>query len=225
MSADLKLEPSWKLALSAEFNQAYLLDLKQFLRAEKDKRKIIYPKGADIFKAFSLTPKDQVKVVILGQDPYHGRGQAHGLCFSVTEGVRVPPSLVNIYKELASDVGIPCATQGCLERWATQGVLLLNSVLTVEAGQAASHQGRGWEQFTDKVIELLNQDDRPKAFVLWGSYAQRKGQFIDGKKHLVLKSSHPSPLSAHRDFFGSKPFSKINQFLTETEQTPIDWSV
>ncbi|MFI4938062.1 MAG: uracil-DNA glycosylase [Candidatus Berkiellales bacterium] len=217
------LEESWKASLNPEFEKPYMQQLRTFLRQEKDAKKYIFPKSNDIFKAFEYTPFDQVKVVILGQDPYHGVGQAHGLCFSVLPGVAIPPSLQNIYKELSDDLGVPPVTHGCLISWAKQGVLLLNSVLTVERGLANSHQGKGWENFTDQVISLLNQQTKPIAFVLWGSYAQRKGESIDKTRHLVIKSPHPSPLSAHRGFLGSRPFSKINAFLTSHGQTPIDW--
>ena len=220
-----ELEASWKACLGAEFQETYMQNLRAFLRQEKDERKLIYPKSKDIFKAFEFTPIDKVKVVILGQDPYHGVNQAHGLCFSVQPGVRIPPSLQNIYKELQADLGIAPVQHGCLIPWAKQGVLLLNSVLTVQEGMAASHQGKGWEKFTDKIIELLNQQTRPIAFVLWGAYAQRKGQAIDTRRHLVIQSVHPSPLSVHRGFFGSKPFSQINAFLIKNHQEPIQWAL
>ena len=219
------IESSWKNAIGAEFQQPYMQNLRTFLRREKDAKKIIFPKSSNIFKAFEYTPVDDVKVVILGQDPYHGMNQAHGLCFSVPPGVAIPPSLVNIYKELYDDLGIPPVKHGCLISWAKQGVLLLNSVLTVEQGKAASLEGKGWEIFTDKVIAFLNQQPKKIAFVLWGSYAQRKGQVIDDSKHLVIKSAHPSPLSSYRGFFGSKPFSKINTFLAANNQTPIQWQL
>lgn len=219
------LGASWETYLGAEFNKPYMDELRTFLRHEKSKKQVIYPLGKDIFNAFTLTPFDKVKVVILGQDPYHGPNQAHGLSFSVRPGVRIPPSLMNIYKELHDDLGIKPASHGFLESWAKQGVLLLNNVLTVQAGQAASHQGKGWETFTDRAIEALNQCDRRLVFVLWGAHAQRKGQSIDESKHLVLKSVHPSPLSAHRGFFGSKPFSKINQFLSQQNLEPIQWAL
>lgn len=219
------IESSWKKAIGDEFQQPYMQNLRAFLRKEKDAKKIIYPKSANIFKAFEYTPVDNVKVVILGQDPYHGVNQAHGLCFSVLPGVAIPPSLLNIYKELQDDLGIKPVKHGCLTSWAKQGVLLLNSVLTVEQGKAASHEGKGWETFTDKVIAFLNHQPRKIAFVLWGAYAQRKGQVIDTSRHLVLKSAHPSPLSAHRGFLGSRPFSKINAFLEANHQTPIQWAL
>lgn len=224
-SPNIQLESSWKEALIGEFNKPYIANLKAFLKTEKEKKKIIYPKGSDIFKAFELTPLSEVKVVILGQDPYHGINQAHGLCFSVKPNIALPPSLVNIYQELRDDLNIPPASHGCLTHWAEQGVLLLNSVLTVEMGKANSHQGKGWELFTDEVIRLLNNQERRIVFVLWGSYAQKKGHAIDGKKHLVIQSVHPSPLSAYRGFFGSRPFSKINQFLLSNGQKPIDWQL
>lgn len=219
------LEPSWQPMLAEEFEKPYMQQLRVFLRQEKDQRKIIYPKSAEVFNAFNFTPYDAVKVVMLGQDPYHGPGQAHGLCFSVKPHTPFPPSLLNIYKELNQDLGIPISKNGCLESWAKQGVLLLNSVLTVEQGQAASHQGKGWEQFTDKVIHLLNEEKSGLVFVLWGGYAQRKGQFIDEQKHLVLKAAHPSPLSAHRGFLGCRHFSKINDYLQKNNKTPIHWEL
>ncbi len=219
------IEASWQAMLAQEFEQPYMQALKAFLRAEKNAKKYIYPHSKNIFKAFEHTPFDKVKVVILGQDPYHGPQQAHGLCFSVPCGVAIPPSLINIYKELEADLGIPPVKHGYLASWAKQGVLLLNSVLTVEKGKAASHQGKGWEIFTDKVISLLNAQNRPLVFVLWGAYAQRKGEVIDKSRHLVIKTAHPSPLSAHRGFFGSRPFSKINNFLISHHQTPIDWTL
>lgn len=215
----------WDSLIGEQFEAPYMKSLKTFLRAEKDSKKFIYPKSHEIFHALTTTHPDDVKCVILGQDPYHGPGQAHGLCFSVKPGVRIPPSLLNIYKELESDLGIKRVQHGCLEHWAKQGVLLLNSVLTVEKGKAASHQGKGWEQFTDAIIAKLNESQRPIVFVLWGSYAQKKGQFINRQRHCVVQSVHPSPLSANRGFFGSKPFSKINTFLQSTGQHPIDWSL
>lgn len=218
------LESSWQATIGDEFQRPYMQSLREFLRKEKDDKKIIYPKTVNVFQAFNLTPFDNVKVVILGQDPYHGPNQAHGLCFSVQDGVRPPPSLVNIYKELQSDLGIPPAKTGCLTHWAEQGVLLLNSVLTVEQGKAASHQGRGWEEFTDKVIHVLNERSG-LVFLLWGAYAQRKGHFIDAKRHCVLKAPHPSPFSAHTGFLGCKHFSKANDYLVSQGKTPIDWHV
>jgi uracil-DNA glycosylase len=219
----VKLDPSWLEPLQKEFDATYMAALKNFLVAEKEMGKRIFPKGSEWFHALDATPLDQVRVVIIGQDPYHGEGQAHGLCFSVREGVRPPPSLINIYKELKSDLGIDPPRHGDLQRWAKQGVLLLNAVLTVEAGRAASHQGKGWEQFTDAVIREVNALPRPVVFILWGSYAQRKASFVDETKHCVIKSAHPSPLSAHNGFFGSKPFSRANAFLERHGEQPIDW--
>ncbi len=223
MSDTVRLEDSWKAALDGEFSSPYMAKLKDFLKGEMAAGKWIFPKGTEYFRAMDLTPLENVKVVILGQDPYHGDGQAHGLCFSVKPGVRIPPSLVNIYKEMQSDLGIPPAHHGFLESWAKQGVLLLNSVLTVERGRAASHQGQGWEKFTDAVIRQVNELDHPVVFMLWGSYAQRKASFVDTAKHLVLKSPHPSPLSAHNGFFGSRHFSKANAFLKENGLEEVDW--
>jgi uracil-DNA glycosylase len=219
----VKLDPSWLSPLQKEFDAPYMAALKNFLVAEKDRGKRIFPKGNEWFHALDATPLYQVRVVIIGQDPYHGEGQAHGLCFSVREGVRPPPSLINIYKELKSDLGIEPPRHGHLESWARQGVLLLNAVLTVEAGRAASHQGKGWEQFTDAVIREVNALPRPVVFILWGSYAQRKAAFVDETKHCVIKSAHPSPLSAHNGFFGSKPFSRANAFLESRGENTIDW--
>jgi uracil-DNA glycosylase len=200
-------------------------DLKHFLLKERESGQLVFPKAGEWFRALDLTPLDKVRVVILGQDPYHGLDQAHGLCFSVKPGVRPPPSLVNIYKELQSDLGIVPARHGFLEHWANQGVLLLNSVLTVRQGAAASHQGKGWEQFTDAVIRLVNARPDPVIFMLWGSYAQKKAAFVDASKHLVLKAPHPSPLSAHSGFFGCRHFSKANEFLESHGQQPIDWAL
>jgi uracil-DNA glycosylase len=219
------LHDSWKAPLQAEFDAPYMAALKDFLVTERDKGKRIFPKGSEWFHALDATPLEQVRVVILGQDPYHGEGQAHGLCFSVKPGVRPPPSLINIYKEMKSDLGLEPPPHGNLEAWAKQGVLLLNAVLTVEAGLAASHQGKGWERFTDAVIRLVNDQPRPVVFILWGSYAQRKAAFVDRQRNLVLASAHPSPLSAHNGFFGSRPFSKANEFLIANGQDPIDWKL
>jgi len=219
------LHESWKAPLQAEFDAPYMAALKEFLVTERDRGKRIFPKGSEWFHALDVTPLEQVRVVILGQDPYHGEGQAHGLCFSVKPGVRPPPSLINIYKEMKSDLGLEPPPHGNLEAWAKQGVLLLNAVLTVEAGLAASHQGKGWERFTDAVIRLVNDQPRPVVFILWGSYAQRKAAFVDRQRHLVLASAHPSPLSAHNGFFGSRPFSKANEFLMAHGQDPIDWKL
>lgn len=221
----LNIESSWKKQLADEFEKDYLKSLSTFLRKEKAENKIIYPKGSDIFNAFDYTPYQDVKVVILGQDPYHGPNQAHGLCFSVKPPVPPPPSLVNIFKELKADLDIDAPNHGSLVSWAKQGILLLNSVLTVEHGKAASHQGKGWEHFTDVVIEKLNQREEPIVFVLWGAYAQKKGQKINLDHHIVLKSAHPSPLSAHRGFLGSRVFSKINEHLKAVGHTPIDWAI
>ncbi len=222
---DIQLHESWKAPLLPEFQAAYMVQLRTFLLAEKAAGKQIFPKGSEWFRALDLTPLDRVRVVILGQDPYHGHGQAHGLCFSVKPGVRPPPSLVNIYKELQSDLGIPRADHGFLEHWANQGVLLLNSVLTVETAKAASHQKKGWEQFTDKVIQLVNAKDDPVVFMLWGAYAQKKAAFVDANKHLVLKAAHPSPLSAHNGFLGCRHFSQCNAFLENNGLAPIAWAL
>jgi uracil-DNA glycosylase len=216
---DVKLHQGWLGPLQGEFESPYMQALSAFLRAEKTAGKAIFPKGGEWFRALDLTPPENVRVVILGQDPYHGPGQAHGLCFSVRPGVRTPPSLVNIYKEMEADLGIPPARHGFLEHWAEQGVLLLNAVLTVQSGMAASHQGRGWERFTDAVIRLVNEQPHPIVFMLWGAYAQKKAAFVDsidrGGRHLVLKAAHPSPLSAHSGFLGCRHFSKANAFLKE----------
>ncbi|OUJ14332.1 uracil-DNA glycosylase [Acetobacter sp. DsW_063] len=221
----VKLDERWKTALKDEFEAPYMTALKSFLLEEKRLGKAIFPKGSEYFRALDLTPLGSVKVVILGQDPYHGEGQAHGLCFSVREGVRVPPSLVNIYKEMNTDLGITPARHGNLESWARQGVLLLNSVLTVEQARAASHQGKGWEKFTDAVIARVNEQEQPAVFILWGAYAQRKAAFVDATKHLVLKAPHPSPLSAHNGFFGGRYFSKANAFLEAHGIAPVNWAL
>ncbi|OYQ25743.1 uracil-DNA glycosylase [Sandarakinorhabdus cyanobacteriorum] len=223
--AEIKLHDSWRTPLAGEFAAPYMAALKAFLLAEKQAGKQIFPKGSSWFRALDLTPLDDVRVVILGQDPYHGPGQAHGLAFSVLPGVRVPPSLVNIYKELQADLGIVPAAHGFLEHWARQGVLLLNSSLTVEQGLAASHQGRGWERFTDAVIRLVAAREQPCAFLLWGSHAQKKAGFVDAGHHLVLKAPHPSPLSAHNGFFGCRHFSRTNQWLEQQGQPPINWAL
>jgi uracil-DNA glycosylase len=219
----INLDESWKRPLQPQFDASYMSVLKTFLTNEKAAGKIIYPKGAEWFAALDATPLEQVRVVILGQDPYHGEGQAHGLCFSVQHGVRPPPSLINIYKEIKTDLGIDPPKHGHLSAWAKQGVLLLNAVLTVEAHKANSHQGKGWEKFTDEIIRLVNDQPRPVVFMLWGSYAQKKAAFVDQSKHLVIKSAHPSPLSAHNGFFGSKPFSQANAFLNSKGRGEIDW--
>ena len=229
MADGVKLHPGWLEPLRSEFDSPYMQALKSFLTAEKEAGKRIFPKGGEWFRALDLTPPDAVRVVILGQDPYHGEGQAHGLCFSVRPGVQPPPSLVNIYKELQSDLGIPRPRHGFLEHWARQGVLLLNSVLTVEMGRAASHRERGWERFTDAVIRQVNARPDPIVFLLWGSYAQKKAAFVDsvenGGRHLVLKAAHPSPLSAHNGFLGCRHFSKANAFLEAQGLPPIDWAL
>lgn len=225
MSDAIRLEPSWLEKLRDKFALPEMRALKDFLVAEKAAGKRIFPAGSEWFRALDLTPLDRVRVVILGQDPYHGPGQAHGLCFSVRPGTRLPPSLVNIYKEMESDLGIPPARHGFLEHWAKQGVLLLNAVLTVEMGRAASHQGRGWEGFTDSVVRLVNEKEEPVVFMLWGSHAQRKAAFVDTARHLVLKCPHPSPLSAHNGFLGCRHFSKANAFLESHGLPPIDWAL
>jgi uracil-DNA glycosylase len=224
-SEHIKLIPSWKDPLGAEFSQPFMQELKAFLAAEKKAGKVILPPGNEIFAALNLTPLEDVKVVIVGQDPYHGPGQAHGLSFSVRPGVRIPPSLQNIYKELQSDLGIPPASHGCLESWSQQGVLLLNAILTVEQGKAAAHQNRGWERFTSKILEVLASRRRHLVFILWGAYAQHKGAAISRRDHLVLAGPHPSPLSAHRGFFGSRPFSRSNEYLQSKNIEPISWQL
>ena len=218
----VEIEASWQKRLQPEFDKAYFAQLTDFVRREYAER-TIYPPGLLIFNAFNLCPFDRVKVVLLGQDPYHGPGQAQGLCFSVNDGVRFPPSLVNIFKELQSDLGIAPPTSGSLVRWAEQGVFLLNATLTVREHQAGSHQNMGWEQFTDAVIRLLAEEREHLVFILWGGYAQRKGAFIDRAKHLVIASPHPSPLSAYHGFFGTKPFSRTNQYLIANGVEPIEW--
>ncbi|NRB37489.1 MAG: uracil-DNA glycosylase [Pseudomonadales bacterium] len=219
----LLLPQSWRQHLQGEFDLPYMLKLLEFLQQQQAQGKVIYPELKNVFSAFEKTPFDQLKVVILGQDPYHGEGQAQGLSFSVPKGIKTPPSLVNMYKELHSDVDLHIPAHGNLEPWAQQGVLLLNAVLTVEQQQAASHQGQGWEVFTDQVISVINQHCDHVVFLLWGAYAQRKGKMIDANKHLVLSAPHPSPLSAYRGFFGCRHFSKANQYLQQWHKTPIDW--
>jgi uracil-DNA glycosylase len=221
----VRLEPSWKARLEAQFASPAMIALREFLRAEKAAGKAIYPPGPQIFAALDSTPFEAVKVVILGQDPYHGPGQAHGLCFSVRPGVPVPPSLANIYAELETDLGIPRPDHGCLLPWARQGVLLLNAVLTVERGQAGSHHGKGWEAFTDAIVDALDREREHLVFMLWGSPAQAKGRRVDGERHLVLRAPHPSPLSAHRGFFGCAHFSKANAWLAAHGLEPIDWQL
>ena len=223
--ARVRLDPSWKARIGDHLARPDMQALGEFLRAEKQAGKVIYPPGPEIFAAFEHTPFDAVRVVILGQDPYHGPGQAHGLCFSVRPGVPSPPSLQNIFKEIQRDLGFRAPDHGCLTPWADRGVLLLNSVLTVEQAMAASHQGKGWEGFTDAAIEALNREREGLVFMLWGAYAQRKGQLIDPARHCVLKSVHPSPLSAHRGFIGCGHFSSANQYLEAHGVAPIDWSL
>jgi uracil-DNA glycosylase len=222
---EIQLEPSWLEVLRDEFEQPYMLALRSFLRTEKSLGKTIYPAGQKIFNAFAHTPLANVRVVILGQDPYHGPGQAHGLCFSVPQDIKIPPSLANIYREIENDLGLPMPAHGCLETWADQGVLLLNSVLSVQQAEAASHRGQGWEQFTDRVIEVVNRECEQVVFMLWGAYAQRKGAVIDGTRHCILKAPHPSPLSAHRGFLGCGHFHLANEYLRGHDREPIDWQV
>jgi len=217
--------PSWQAALKDEFNAPYMQALKEFLRSEKDAQKTIYPHSSNWFHALETTALNDVKVVILGQDPYHQAGQAHGLCFSVLPGIKTPPSLVNMYKELETDLKITPANHGYLESWAKQGVLLLNAVLTVEDSKANAHQGKGWEQFTDKIIETVNTECDHVVFLLWGSYSQKKGSIIDTSRHLVLKAPHPSPLSAYRGFFGCQHFSQTNDYLSQHDKQAIDWEL
>lgn len=219
---NVRIDDSWKVQLQPEFEQDYFRDLVNFVRSEYATT-TVYPPGNQIFRAFDLSPFDQTKVVILGQDPYHEPGQAHGLCFSVDKGVPFPPSLQNIYKEIRDDIGTVVSSQGDLSDWARQGVLLLNATLTVRAHQAGSHQNRGWERFTDAVIHRLAEQREHLVFILWGAYAQRKGAFIDKNRHLVLQSPHPSPLSAHRGFFGNRHFSTANRYLQEHGIEPIIW--
>jgi uracil-DNA glycosylase len=219
---DVKIEPGWKNRLSQEFEKEYFVRLTGFIKGEyRDSR--IYPPGSLIFNAFDVCPFEKVKAVIIGQDPYHGPGQAHGLCFSVKDGIGFPPSLINIFKEIESDLGIPRPVSGDLTRWATQGVLLLNATLTVRAHQAGSHQKKGWEEFTDYVIRVLNSEKKNIVFFLWGAYAQKKGESIDRSRHHVLESVHPSPLSASRGFFGNRHFSRCNEYLVSKGIEPIDW--
>src|SRR5574344_1090083 len=219
---DIKIDESWKKHLAPEFQKEYFKKLTDFVREEYHTTRI-YPPGNLIFNAFTLCPFDKVKVVIIGQDPYHGPGQAHGLCFSVNDGIQFPPSLMNIFKEIKADIGHDSPTSGNLTRWAEQGVLLLNATLTVRAHQAGSHQKKGWEEFTDAAIKLLSADKEHLVFILWGSYAQSKAMYIDKSKHLVLMSAHPSPLSAYRGFFCNKHFSRANDYLVQNGETPIKW--
>ncbi|MBN2349356.1 MAG: uracil-DNA glycosylase [Bacteroidales bacterium] len=221
---DPQIEASWKEKLKDEFQSQYFSELKEFLIAEKSKY-VVYPPGTLIFNAFNNTPFDEVKVVLLGQDPYHGKGQAHGLCFSVPEGIAQPPSLVNIFKELQTDLGIPVPRHGNLEKWANQGVMLLNATLTVRANQAGSHQKQGWEEFTDAVIRKLSHQRAGLVFLLWGKYAQAKEALIDSNKHYILKAAHPSPFSAYNGFFGCRHFSKTNDILNRHGIDAIDWNI
>ena len=222
---EIKLHPEWHKVLGAEFEKDYMQTLRGFLMRRKNQGAVIYPPGSQWFSAFNYTPFDKVKVVIIGQDPYHGPGQAHGLCFSVLPDIKVPPSLMNIYKEISADLSIRQPNHGCLIDWAKQGVLLLNATLTVECANAGAHQGKGWEQFTDQVIKTINDRLEAVVFMLWGSFAQKKGAMIDQSRHLVLKSVHPSPLSAYRGFFGCGHFSVANSYLQKQGLTPIDWQL
>ena len=219
---DVKIAPDWKALLEEEFSKPYFEELTRFVKEEYATRRI-YPRGSNIFRAFDKCPLDKLKVVIIGQDPYHGPGQAHGLCFSVAEGVPHPPSLQNIFKEVAADIGTPIPASGNLDRWAEQGVLLLNAVLTVREHEAASHAGKGWETFTDAVVRKIAERKQGVVYLLWGSYAQRKGAIADPTQNCILKAVHPSPLSAYRGFLGCKHFSKANDYLISTGQTPINW--
>lgn len=219
---NVRIEPTWKTRLSEEFEKPYFQQLTTFVRDEYSRYRI-YPPGKDIFRAFDRCPAEKVKVVIIGQDPYHGPNQANGLCFSVNEGIQLPPSLINIFKEIKNDMGKEIPFNGSLDRWADQGVLLLNATLTVRANQAGSHQNKGWETFTDAAIKTLAEESESLVFMLWGSYAQKKGEFIDNSRHCVLKSVHPSPLSANRGFFGNKHFSKANAYLRSKGKKEIDW--
>ena len=221
----IQLESSWKEHLQSEFQKPYLLKLRQFLVSEIKKKHRIFPKPSEYFRALDTTSFDKVKVVLLGQDPYHGVNQAHGLCFSVKPGVPTPPSLKNIFSELKRDLNISYPNHGCLESWAKQGVLLLNSTLTVTEGRAGSHQNQGWEEFTDRILSILNEKKENLVFMLWGSYAHRKGQFLDKNRHLVLTAPHPSPLSANRGFFGCSHFSKANEYLNNMGQDKINWKI
>ncbi|MEQ8471826.1 MAG: uracil-DNA glycosylase [Marinoscillum sp.] len=219
---NVRLEPTWKSVLEPQFQLDYFKNLVEFVKAEYVQHRI-YPPGNQIFNAFDFCPFDDTKVVIIGQDPYHGQGQANGLCFSVAEGVRIPPSLVNIFKELKSDLNVDLPSHGSLEKWAKQGVLLLNATLTVRASSPGSHQNKGWEEFTDAAIKVLSDQKEGIVFILWGAYAQRKGAIINESKHFVIKSAHPSPFAAHKGFFGSKPFSKTNQYLSDNGKSLINW--
>ena len=223
---NVQIEESWKRVLSDEFEKPYFRELRHFLKQEKASGKIIFPPGSLIFNAFNSTPFDKVKVVIIGQDPYHGAGQAHGLCFSVQRGIKPPPSLVNIFKELKDDVpGFQIPDHGCLQKWTEQGIFLLNAILTVEANQPASHQKRGWEEFTNAVIQKLSKERSGLIFILWGAFAQQKTALIDETRHTILKAAHPSPFSAYNGFFGCKHFSKTNEILTQKGEVTIDWQI
>ncbi|WP_258097688.1 uracil-DNA glycosylase [Marinoscillum pacificum] len=219
---EVRIEPTWKILLDEEFEKEYFKNLVSFVKSEYQQHRI-YPPGSQIFNAFQYCPLDQTKVVIIGQDPYHGPGQANGLCFSVAEGVRMPPSLVNIFKELKDDLGVDMPPHGSLECWSKQGVLLLNATLTVRASTPGSHQNKGWEEFTDAVIQKLSSEREGLVFILWGAYAQKKGSVIDTSKHYVIQSAHPSPFAAHKGFFGSKPFSKTNEYLRKNGKDVINW--
>jgi uracil-DNA glycosylase len=221
---DVRIEPGWQKQLNSEFEKPYFKELAKFVRDEYA-RHTVYPEGRSIFRAFNACPFEKTRVVILGQDPYHGPGQAHGLCFSVNDGVRIPPSLVNIFKELRDDVDFEIPQSGNLQRWSSQGILLLNATLTVRAASPGSHQGKGWEQFTDAAIQRLSEERENLVFLLWGAYAQRKGEIVDQSKHLVLKAAHPSPFAAHKGFFGCRHFSTTNEYLLQNGQSAIDWSL
>lgn len=219
---EVKIESSWKIVLKDEFEKTYFRNLTDFVKSEY-RTYTVFPPGKLIFSAFEHTPFEKVKVVVIGQDPYHSKGQANGLCFSVADGVQLPPSLQNIFKELNDDLGVPVSQSGNLEKWANQGVLLLNATLTVREAQPASHQNKGWEQFTDAVIQKLSVEKQNLVFILWGAYAQKKGAIIDRSKHFIIQSAHPSPLSVYRGFFGSKAFSKTNEFLISIGKKPVRW--
>jgi uracil-DNA glycosylase len=224
-SARVRLRPEWLARLGDEFEKPYMRELRSFLLERKAAGAKVYPPGPQIFNALDSTPPEAVRVVVLGQDPYHGPGQAHGLCFSVRAGVQVPPSLANIFRELNDDLGVAIPNHGCLQSWADHGVLLLNAVLTVERGRAGAHQGKGWERFTDRVVKVVDGGEQPVVFLLWGAQAQRKGAGIDRTRHLVLTAPHPSPLSAHRGFFGCRHFSKANRWLESRDLPQVDWSL
>ena len=223
--SNIQIEEGWKQALSDEFEKSYFISLQQFLHDEKMAHKVIYPHNSLVFNAFNSTPFRNVRVVIIGQDPYHGAGQAHGLCFSVQYGVKPPPSLVNIYKEIKADIGVNIPNHGNLQKWTEQGVFLLNAILTVEANKPASHQKKGWEEFTNAVIQKLSKEKEGLIFLLWGNFAQQKATLIETPKHIILKAPHPSPFSAHSGFLGCKHFSQINDILRSKGETPIDWQV